>query len=262
MKTALLFLFFFTLQSFAITSETRYLKVRDSHLIFDDKLEPREVAITFAGKMNLTVVKKILDRLDKEKLRAHFFVTGDDATNNSDIIFEILSKNHVLGSQGLNDPMNRTRMTTESSLSVEIQTGHEAVFSSVGYVFPFIRLSPRQGSIAVREMIKESGAFAFYWNVEYFADKPAQSIRDNLKRENYRGIVALTLSKDSTVEALDALIEEIKKEDLTVVTIVPNEESGWMDNPPLIRKSMREEVLKNGSIYFRKYQNQGLGYAI
>ncbi len=151
-------------------------------------------------------------------------------------------------------PNDRKKLTNEPSLEAEIQTGHEAVFFSVGAIYPFVRLSPRQGSLAVREMIKENGAFAFYWNIEYYPENPAQSIRDSLEREKYRGIVALTLNRDSSLAALDALIEEIKDRDLTVVAIVPNEESAWVDYPPMIRRSLRQDVFKNGSWYSRKLQ--------
>lgn len=253
MKTAILILLL-AVHAFAITTDIRRLKVRDSHLIFDDKLGPREVAITFAGKVDPLILEKILEKLNKEKINAHFFLTGNDATKYPELTFQIIVKSHVLGSQGLAAPVEKDKTTYESSMEAEIQMGHEAVFLSAGTVFPFVRLSPRQGGIAVREMIKESGAFAFYWNIEYFAQNPAQSIRDNLKREKYRGIVALTLNKTSSLVALDSLIEEIKKEDLTVVTILPNEESSWIEHPPMVRKSLREEVFMNGSLYSRKYQ--------
>ncbi len=254
MKIGILIFLLFVIQSFAVTTDIVRLKIRDSHLIFDDKLGPGQIAITFAGKMDVIVVKKILGRLDKENLRGHFFLTGDDALKNPELAFEIISKGHILGSQGMAPPNDRKKLTNEPSLEAEIQTGHEAVFFSVGAIYPFVRLSPRQGSLAVREMIKENGAFAFYWNIEYYPENPAQSIRDSLEREKYRGIVALTLNRDSSLAALDALIEEIKDRDLTVVAIVPNEESAWVDYPPMIRRSLRQDVFKNGSWYSRKLQ--------
>lgn len=254
MKTGFLLIILFTIQSLAISTDVIHLKVRDSHLIFDDKLGPQQVAITFAGRVDSLVLKEILKRLADEKLKAHFFLTGDDATKNSDLVYEILNRGHVLGSQGLVAPSDRTKVTSETSMEAEIQIGHEAVFLTAGMVYPFVRLSPRQGGIAVREMIKESGASAFYWNIEYYSENPAQSIKDNLKREKYRGIVALTQSSATSLIALDALIEEIKDKDLTVMTILPNEESSWMDHPPLVRKSLRQEVFKNGSLHSRKYQ--------
>ncbi|OYZ11345.1 MAG: hypothetical protein B7Y39_19410 [Bdellovibrio sp. 28-41-41] len=253
MKPGLLFLLFLALPALAITTDVRRLKVRDSHLIFDDRLFSREIVITFAGKLDPIILPKILKKLNGEKLNAHFFITGDEAAASPDLVHDIIFAGHVLGSQGLSAPSDKEKLTTETSLQAEIQMGHEAVYASNGMIYPFIRLSPRQGGIAVREMIKESGAFAFYWNIEYFAEDPAQSIRDNLKRERYRGIVALSLGRKTTLVALDALIEEIKKEDLTVITILPNEESTWLDSPPLIRKTLREEVEKGGSIYQRKH---------
>ncbi|MBL7557265.1 MAG: polysaccharide deacetylase family protein [Bdellovibrionaceae bacterium] len=254
MKIGTLIFLLYAIQSFAITTDVIRLKIRDSHLIFDDKLGPEQIAITFAGRVDVNVVKKILDKLDKEKLNGHFFLTGDDAVKNPELVYQILSKGHILGSQGMAAPTNKERVTNEPSMEAEIQTGHEAVFFSAGAIYPFVRLSRRQGGIAVREMIKENGAFAFYWNIEYYSENPAQSIRDNLEREKYRGIVALTLSRDSSLVALDALIEEVKDRDLTVVTILPNEESPWIDYPPMIRKSLKQEVFKNGSLYSRKLQ--------
>tara|TARA_B110001454_G_scaffold16145_2_gene14593 strand:+ start:2285 stop:3076 length:792 start_codon:yes stop_codon:yes gene_type:complete len=254
MKTGLLFYLLFALPALAINTDVRRLKVRDSHLIFDDRLFSREVVITFAGKLDPVLLPQILKKLGDEKLKAHFFVTGDDAAANSELVRDIILAGHILGSQGLAAPTDRSKWTNETSIQAEIQIGHEAVYASNGLVYPFVRLAPRQGGVAARELIKESGAFAFYWNIEYFAEDPAQSIRDSLKRERYRGIVALSTGRKTTLVALDALVEEIKKEDLTVITILPNEESTWFDSPPLIRKSLREEVMKNGSIYSRKHQ--------
>ncbi|MBL7546177.1 MAG: polysaccharide deacetylase family protein [Bdellovibrionaceae bacterium] len=244
--------FLWSFQTFAIISDFRYLKARDSHLIFDDKLNTREVAITFAGRIDSDILSKIVTKLEAENLTAHFFLNGDSAMENLQIVNQLASRGHVIGSQGLSVAKVKSPVANEQEMLTEIQIGHEAVFASIGFVYPFIRLSPRQGSIAVREMIKESGAFAFYWNIDFYPENPAQSMRDNLKREDYRGIVSFPLFRESTLVALDTLIEEIKKEDLTVITVLPSEESSWREHPPIVRKAIREEIQKNGSIYRRK----------
>lgn len=257
MKTLFFILIFFSGQVWSIATDIRQLKLRDSHLIFDDKLESREIAITFSGNINPEILKKILSILDSESIRAHFFLTGDSAIQYPELVYSLFTKNHVVGSQGLSTPASDELSTGTQAINAEIQTGHELVYSAVGAIYPFIRLAPRQGALGTREMIKASGAFAFYWNIDYYPENPDQSMRDNLKRENYRGIVALPLNKQSSLIALSALIEEIKNEDLTVVTIVPNQESVLLTNPPLIRKSVQEDVKNNGSIFYRKLKEKG-----
>lgn len=253
MKFGVIFLFLFAIHAFAISTNVIRLKVRDSHLIFDDKLNSKEIAITFAGKFNEKTFPLILKKLDDAKIRAHFFLNGDSAVERAEYVYELASRSHVIGSQGFSLARSKEQDGSMQSVLNEIQQGHEAVFATLGFVYPFIRLAPRQGSIAVRDLIKESGAFAFYWNIDYYPENPAQSIRDNLKREGYRGIVSLPLHREDALQALDSLIEEIKNEDLTVVTILPSEESSWAEVPPLIRKSLREEIQNNGSVYKRKY---------
>lgn len=64
MKPGLLFLLFLALPALAITTDVRRLKVRDSHLIFDDRLFSREIVITFAGKLDPIILPKIRARAD------------------------------------------------------------------------------------------------------------------------------------------------------------------------------------------------------
>jgi peptidoglycan/xylan/chitin deacetylase (PgdA/CDA1 family) len=245
MKKIVLNLLFLSIPVLAITTDVRHLKLRDSHLIFDDRMKTREVALTFAGEIDPLILNKILEILKKENLRAHFFITGDSAIENFELVGRLFAENHVVGSNGL------SKAESSDDITNEIQVGHEGVYSALGVVYPFIRLNPRQSRISVRDMIKESGAFAFYWNIEFNSAKPAQSIKTNLKREKYRGIVSMPLDKPSTLTALTTLIDEIKKRDVTVITVLPNAESPWFDHPPLIRKAIQEEINKNGSIYKR-----------
>lgn len=257
MKTLFFILIHFTCQIWAISTDVRQLKLRDSYLIFDDKLEAREIAITFSGKIDPKILARILNVLDSENIRAHFFLTGDSAIQYPELVNSLFTKNHIIGSQGLSTSPNIDQTAVTQAVNTEIQAGHELVYSTVGAIYPFIRLAPQQSGLGARELIKESGAFAFFWNIDYLPENPAQSMRDNLRRENYRGIVALSLNNESSLIALTALIEEIKNEDLTVVTIVPNQESALLTNPPLIRKSVQEDVKNNGSIFYRKLKEKG-----
>lgn len=259
MKKGIFVFLLLAFKVYAISTDVHQLKLRDSHLIFDDKLGAREVAITFAGKIDETLLEKIIEILDKENIKAHFFINGDSAILYPKLVYKLLSKKHIVGSQGLTTPFVNNGIADKQAILKEIQYAHELLFLTTGVVYPFIRLSPRQGGIATRDMIKESGAFAFYWNIDYYPENPDQSMRDNLKRENYRGIIALPLAKGSNLIALNALIDEIKKQDLTVITIIPHEESTWLDSPPLIRKSVKDQVHKDGSLLYQNYKEESDG---
>ena len=66
----------------------------------------------------------------------------------------------------------------------------------------------------------------------------------------------MSLSNPQTVNVLKALIQELKNEDVTVVKIMPPQDSSWEKNPPLIPKQFIEEIRKNGSILERQIKEK------
>ncbi len=239
----------FSMTSFGLQTELRALKAGDSHLVFDTNLKYKEVVITFSGNIDPKILDEALEIMAADNVRALFFVTGTSAIAQPEYVYKILTQGHILGSQGMGKQNIASEFSSvQESIANELQTGHELVYSVAGFVFPFVRLSPRHGGVSTRQFIKENGVYAIYWNIDYLAKNPEESIIESLKKENYRGIVSLSLSNKLTIPVLKALIEELKKEDVKVIQIVPPDDGRWGSSPPLVRQSIINRVKTDGSL--------------
>lgn len=260
-KSAIFFIYFIAINlmsniSFSLQMETRTLKPRDSHLIFDANLMYKEIAITFSGSIQPEILEQSLKILSEEKIKAHFFISGLSSFQYPLLTNKVLSQGHILGSQGLGKKPNQKQFSSlQESIDYEIQAGHEYLYAVTGKIYPFVRLSPRHGGIATRQFIQENGVFAFYWNIDYQEKDAEQSIIESLKKENYRGIVSLSLTNKLTVPVLKRLIQELTEQDVKIIQILPPEEGLWMERPPLIRKSIFDEIQENGS-WIQRYLKQ------
>lgn len=65
---------------------------------------PRKLAITFDDGPNPTMTPKLLDLLDRHKVRATFFVIGEYALLHPEIIRETVARGHVIGNHTFGHP--------------------------------------------------------------------------------------------------------------------------------------------------------------
>lgn len=61
----------------------------------------REVALTFDDGPDPSITPLVLDLLDRHSVSATFFITGDNAEKNPEIVREILARGHTLGNHSL-----------------------------------------------------------------------------------------------------------------------------------------------------------------
>ena len=242
--------------SMAIDVEERSFAPGDSHLVFDGGLGEKEIAITFGGSIDPVVTPKILDLLLTSGLRAHFFVTGLSAKKNLEIIERINNEGHVLGSYGYGQSAtpNAGLSFEERSQKIEedITLGHEVVYASDAKIYPFVRLSVKTSSVEARHFVRNNNVYAFYWNIDYEDENPAESITLSLKREGYRGLAALGLGSPYALVALKQLITEIQANDMKVIVLQPPEGTDWKTRLPLIREQVKQLVSEKGSFLVLK----------
>lgn len=89
------------------------------------KMESRSIALTFDDGPDIRVTPLLLDLLERENIRAAFFVTGNKAENQHDLIRRIDSEGHILGAHSYShsfffDLFSRSSMVTEIEKTEEI----------------------------------------------------------------------------------------------------------------------------------------------
>ncbi len=258
-KCILCLILIFSSKLWAAPVEERYLKQSDGHILFDGNLKLHEIAITFGGSLNPKVIPTLLKILAENNLRAHFFIPGDSAAKNMDLVKAIYKAGHIVASNGTgralmkkNDNEDQPIQVQNQLIEEEIRTGHEVIYATLGTIDPFVRFSYRHDTGAARQMVKDFNVFAFYWNIDYDSEAPAETLSASLKKENYRGIVALGSYEPQSITALKRLVEEIKNNDLKVIAFRPPQNIDWKRNVPLIRQEILKEVIKRGPMIYRR----------
>ncbi|WP_223932667.1 polysaccharide deacetylase family protein [Arthrobacter sp. StoSoilB5] len=96
-----------------------------------------QIALTFDGGANAAGLQSILSTLDREHVRATFFLTGTWAAANPDGVARIMAAAHRLG----NHSMTHTAFTqlTDPMIADEIGRAESAIVAAGGAPRPFFR---------------------------------------------------------------------------------------------------------------------------
>ena len=183
-----------------------YERIRDSKYFENKKL----IALTFDDGPSYDKTNKLIDELNKRDARVTFFMLGQLANKQPDLVKKVYSYGHTIGSHTY-DHKNLTKLDDEQLL-FEINHTNEILSNIINEDIKYIR--PPYGSYNQSILDKTNMAFIL-WNVDTLDWKlrDAEKVRDYIVDKAKDGDIILlhdihATSVDGVIMAIDILKED------------------------------------------------------
>lgn len=229
----------------------------------NDFLEPGEVVLTFDdGPLRHNTVK-VLAALDGECARATFFSVGKMAIADPQMVREIASRGHTIGTHTWSH--RNLRAAGPASALGELELGVSAVSKALGQpVAPFFRFPYLADSRAMisHNMSRNQAMFSIDVDALDYRTHDAGTVQRRvlagLKRQG-KGIILFHDIQVSTANALPSLLAEMRKQGYKVVHLVPKAPIATMAEYDTIAD--RELNRKNKAIASNPLANRSMTWA-
>ncbi|MBR5409084.1 MAG: polysaccharide deacetylase family protein [Clostridia bacterium] len=182
--------------------------------------EDKRIALTFDAAWDDSTTDGVLAVLNDRQVKATFFFVGSYARRYPTDVVKIHNAGHEVANHSMThlDPVT----ADDETLYREISECSDVLFSLTG-VAPALYRAP-SGSWDARTVLaaKDLGLTAVQWSVDPvdWKDPPPETVvRRVLAKAAPGGIILLHLGKENTLEALPALIDALKAEGYTFVTV-------------------------------------------
>lgn len=194
--------------------------------IVKGKGKEKKVALTFDDAPDTRFTPQILSILQREQVKATFFIVGWRAKAHPAIVKRIAREGHVLGNHSYYHA--NLAKVNQKRFEKEIQATDQIIAQLAGYSPRLLR--PPYGSIREDELrlAAKRGFIVVYWNVdsEDWRGIGAQEVLHNVLNHVTVGSIILQHSGtgrggdlSGTIDALPALIRNLKKQGYRFVTV-------------------------------------------
>lgn len=181
-----------------------------------------QIALTFDAGGPATPTAQILDILARHDLHVTWFITGDWAQDNPDLVRRVQSNGHEIG----NHTMTHADLTTLPNERVcqELLQADRVLSGITGRTTrPYFRPPNGARNATVRALAANLGYRTVYWTIDtidWREDATPQSITDRVMNNLGNGVIVL-MHAGSTVEAqtLDGLITKIEQRGYQIVSL-------------------------------------------
>jgi peptidoglycan/xylan/chitin deacetylase (PgdA/CDA1 family) len=180
-----------------------------------DFLAPGEVVLTFDDGPTPNSTRSILAALAAECTKATFFVLGEMATANPDVMREIDAQGHTIGTHTWSHP-NLKRLS-EENMKVQIESAFAAAETSAGHpIAPFFRYPYLSHTRAGAAYLQSRNIAQFDIDIDSFdwrtrnAKTVVRQLEASLNRHD-RGIILLHDIHPSTAAALPEILALLKR---------------------------------------------------
>lgn len=164
-------------------------------------------------------IPEILDTLNEQDVKATFFIEGNWAKNNAELVKMIDEQGHVIGNHGLNHP-DMARLN-EAEINHQIKRTNEILNAITGETPKWF--APPSGSFGdqVVETADQLEMETVLWTVDTIDWKnPSVSVMVNRINERvHPGATILMHPTQPIASGLDGIIETIKNQDYRIGTI-------------------------------------------
>lgn len=178
------------------------------------------VVITFDQGYENGYTARILDTLKEKGVKAVFFLTGDYAKREPELVKRMIAEGHVLGNHGMTHAS--LPELSEDEAVEEIMSLHDFVLNNYGYEMQYFRCPCGEYSERALEIVRDCGYKTVFWSSAYVDwktdDQPApeEGIR-KLSGAAHGGEILLLHSVSSTnAEILGQLIDQFRAKGLKV----------------------------------------------
>src|SRR5216110_3291510 len=179
------------------------------------------IAITFDDGPSATLTPKLLDILAAHRIKATFFVIGENVVEHPEILTRAAREGHEIGNHSWSHP-NFGKMSDEG-VRGQVQRTDDAIKEDTG-TRPIL-LRPPYGSITARQkrwIHDQFGYQIILWDVDpYDWKRPGPSaVRNRILKETQPG--SIVLSHDihpGTIEAMPSTFDELEAKGFKFVTV-------------------------------------------
>lgn len=162
----------------------------------------------------------ILDVLAEKNVKAVFFITGNYAKKNPELVRRMIDEGHAVGSHSTNHP-DMTTLTIDEMAS-ELTVIHDYVLQHYGYEMTLFR--PPQGRFSLRSLaVAESfGYKTVLWSVAYVdyevdnQPDPEDALKKMKKRAHNGAIYLMHAISDTNAAILGDLIDHLQSEGYSI----------------------------------------------
>ena len=186
----------------------------------------KSIAITFDDGPDNLITPKVLDILLKENVKATFFVVGELAQANPDVLKRIVKENHALGNHSWTHP-NFQKLNDEDS-NKEVMLTEQKVLEITNRKMALFR--PPYGLVTEKQIqiLRQQGYKVIGWNVDAcdYKGLSKENIIKAIENKTQNGSIILEHSAGGNwtkmqgiIEALPIVIEDLKKKGYTFKTI-------------------------------------------
>jgi peptidoglycan-N-acetylglucosamine deacetylase len=210
------------------------------------------IALTFDDGPSATLTPKLLDLLAAHRMKATFFVVGQNAADHPDILRRAVREGHEIANHSWSHP-NLGKMSDEA-VRREVQKTDDAIFAAIGKRSTLLR--PPYGSITARQkrwLHDDLGFRIIIWDVDPLDwRRPGPSVVcSRILKETRPGSIVLAHDiHPPTLEAMPATFDQLGRKGFKSVTV---SELLAMAKPPpkptVIPRAIAIPAASPGAIY-------------
>ncbi|SER81576.1 polysaccharide deacetylase family protein [Psychrobacillus sp. OK032] len=201
----------------------RYHYETTGEIMWEIKTEEKVVALTFDDGPHPKHTAEILDILSNYDAKATFFVVGENAEKNSDLILRQYNEGHEIANHTYTHPLK----TTLAKLEKELKQTDEIIFSITGTYPELFRPVEGQYSDQMIQSVVKKGYRVIMWSwhqdTEDWKNPGIHRIEKTVLKGVKPGNIILFHdgggNRRQTVEALEKIIPELKEQGYEFVTV-------------------------------------------
>lgn len=192
--------------------------------VYDIRLKPREVVLTFDDGPVPGRTDSILKTLDQFGVKATFLMVGQMAERNPQTARKVIARGHSVGSHSWGHP-NLASMSFDRAVA-EIERGEKAVRAAGGKPVKFFRFPYLADTSRLRSYMASRGVVVLDVDIDskdYFKTGPQQVAARTMTGLHRMGggIILFHDLQPRTAAMLPDFLAQLKREGYSVVHIVP-----------------------------------------
>ena len=190
--------------------------------IYSVEREEKEISLTFDSAWSDEDFEDILAILDRQNVRATFFVTGDFVSRYPNAIKKLDQAGHDIGSHGDNHK-HMTRLSKEENI-IELKGCFDKVKAVTGKEMDLFRAPYGDYNEELVQIAKENGYYTIQWDVDsldwkdYGVNNIIQTVTEHKNLQN-GSILLLHNGAKYTKDALEPLIIKLKEQGYQFVPV-------------------------------------------
>lgn len=184
--------------------------------------ESSGVSLTINVDWGEEFLPDMLATLEEEQVKATFFLTGRWASKNPELAAQIAEAGHEIGNHGYSH--SSPNASTQEEILDEISRTEEAILQATGVRTNLYAPPSGECEEHVLSAAEKAGYKTILWSVDTIDwQKPsAATILDRVKSKIHGGAIILAHPTAGTEEALAQMIQDLKAEGYSFVTVSEN----------------------------------------